>query len=164
MLAADRDNIGAVATAKNALSFICALNDISTAQYTSVRVNAALEAMRRQHKHQIRKAAGITPNMVKAIMDAYGHFRRDGRPQQQWELAIGAAIAIGFKLLLRYGDLSRCRWVEGFCEVFPTHVRFYLDGRKNDMYGGNFQDVAAPAEHNESGVYHLCVGRGARSL
>jgi hypothetical protein len=60
-------------------------------------------------------------------------------------------------LLLRYDDLSRCRWDEGFCEVFPTHVRFYLDGRKNDMYGGNFLDVAAPAEHNESGVYHLCV-------
>jgi hypothetical protein len=37
--------------------------------------------------------------------------------------------------------------------VFPTHVHFYLDGRKNDMYGGNFLDVAAPTEHNESGVY-----------
>ena len=45
---------------------------------------------------------------------------------------IGACIGIGFKLLLRYDDLKRCRWGVDYCEVFPTHARFYLDGRKNN--------------------------------
>ena len=49
-----------------------------------------------------------------------------------WELAIGAAICLGYKLLLRYDDLKRCRWDAGYCEVFPTHIRFFLDGRKNN--------------------------------
>ena len=78
-LATDQDNIGAVSVAKNALSFICAYNDLPTDTYTSLRTNAALEAMRRKHKHQTKKAAGLTVNMVKAIMEAFG-FERPKRP------------------------------------------------------------------------------------
>ena len=70
---------------------------------------------------------------------------------------IGACIGIGFKLLWRYDDLKRCRWIDDYCDVFPTHARFYLDGRKNNQYGGNFLDVARPRDEAVLGVYHVCV-------
>ena len=70
---------------------------------------------------------------------------------------IGACIGIGFELLLRYDYLKRCRWDDDYCDVFPTHVRFYLDGRKNNQYGGNFLDVARPPDEAVLGVYHVCV-------
>jgi hypothetical protein len=156
-LAKDQDNIGAVTVAKSALSFICSYNDLPTLEYHSMRANAALEAMRRRHKHQVKKAAGLSVNMVKGIMEAFGHVRPDRPARQQWPLAVATSIGLGFKLLLRYDDLRRCRYDRGYCEVFPTHIRFYLDGRKNNMYGGDFLDVAAPADPRERGVYHLCV-------
>jgi hypothetical protein len=156
-LAKGQDNIGAVRVSKNALSFICTFNDIPTLEYQSMRVNAALEAMRRKHKHQVKKAAGLTVSMVRAIIEAFGVASPTRPAHRQWRLAVGTSIGLGFKLLLRYDDLKRCRWDDGFCEVFPTHVRFYLDGRKNNQYGGNFLDVAKPKDPRERGVYHLCV-------
>ena len=93
--------------------------------------------------------------MAAAILGGYG-FERRGRPAaRQWELMAGACIGIGFMFLLRYGDVVRCRWGEGFCDVFPTHIRFYLDGRKNNQYGGNFLDIARPEDPNTVGVYHV---------
>jgi len=156
-LAKDQDNIGAVSAAKSSFSFICAYNDLPTSEYSSLRVNAALETMRRKHKHQVKKAAGLTVGMVRAIMDEFGSPLPHLEAKRQWRLAVGASIALGFKLLLRYDDLKRCRWDPGYCEVFPTHIRFYLDGRKNNMYGGDFLDVAAPAVPEEFGVYHICL-------
>ena len=116
---------------------MCSFNDIDTHAYASKRVNAPLEAMRRRHKHQIRKAAGVTKKMVGAVMATYAGECADGSRHQRarhghWELATGAAIALGCKLLPRYDDLKRCRWDAGYCEVFPTHIRFFLDGRKNN--------------------------------
>jgi hypothetical protein len=109
MLATERDNIGAVAMAKSALSFICAFNDLPTIRYSSLRTNAALESMKRKHKHQTRKTENVTVDMVRTIMDAYGFVRTERPAREQWELALGAAIAIAFKLLLRYSDIRRCR-------------------------------------------------------
>ena len=51
----------------------------------------------------------------------------------------------------------RCRWDVGYCDVFPTYIRFYLDGRKNSQYGGDFWDVAAPEKPGEMGVYHIAL-------
>ena len=84
--------------------------------------------------------------MFAAILGGYG-FERRGRPAaRQWELMAGACIGIGFMFLLRYGDVVRCRWGEGFCDVFPTHIRFYLDDRENSQYGGNYLDIARPED------------------
>ena len=38
-----------------------------------------------------------------------------------------------------------------------THIRFYLDGRKNNQYGDNFLDVARPEDPDVLGVYHACL-------
>ena len=124
------DTTGGEAMAKSALRMICIYNDPPNIAYTRLRVNAALEAMRRSHRQQTRKAAGLTIPMVGAILVGSG-FVWPGRPAtRQWELMIGVSIGLGFKLLLRYGDLRRCYWDEGSCEVFVTHIRLYRDGRK----------------------------------
>ena len=119
-------------------------------------MNAALEAMRRIHRHQIHKVAGISVRLVSAIMEHYGHLRPDRPASKQWELAVATGIAVAFKLLLRGDDLRRCRWDEGFCEIHPTYARFFIDGRKNNVYGGQFLDIAIPAD-GSNGVYQLCV-------
>ena len=151
------DTVGGVAQAKSALGMICSFNDLPTAVYTSMRVNAALESMRRSHRHQTRKAAGLSVDMVGVILIDFGFVRSDRPLTHQWELMIGVSIGLGFKLLLRYGDLKRCRWDVSYCEVFVTHIRFYLDGRNNNHYGGNFLDVARPEDPSMLGVYHACL-------
>ena len=107
-VAVERGCIGAVATAKNALSYLCSNNGHDPRAYESARTIAPLEAMRRLHAAQVKKAAGITPPQVNTALHKYagprGDRSRDGRKRfGQWELAIGAAICLGYKLLLRYG-------------------------------------------------------------
>ena len=51
----------------------------------------------------------------------------------------------------------RCRWDVGYCDVFPTYIRFYLGGRKNSQYGGDFWDVAVLEKPGEMGVYHIAL-------
>ena len=155
LLGKERNTVGAVATAKTAASMICSLNGHATEMYDTAKVNAPIEAVKRRNCRQRKKAAGLTPNMVAAIIRKYGYLRKGRRPEHQWEMAIGAAIAVGFKILLRYDDLVRARWDDGYCEVSDTHARFYLDGRKNNQYGGNFLDIAKP--ENGKGVYDLVV-------
>ena len=123
--------------------------------YDTAKVNATIETVKRRNRRQVKKAAGLTPNMISAIIRKYGYPRQGRRPEHQWEMAIGVAVAVGFKILLRYDDLVRARWNDGYCEVLETHVRFYLDGRKNNQYGGNFLDIAKPEKGK--GIYDLVV-------
>ena len=44
-----------------------------------------------------------------------------------------------------------------WCGIFPTHVRFYIDGRKNNKYMGSFLDIAIPASGRAPSVYHAAV-------
>ena len=102
--------------------------------YDTAKVNATIETVKRRNRRQVKEAAGLTPNMISAIIRKYGYPRQGRRPEHQREMAIGVAVAVGFKILLRYDDLVRARWNDGYCEVLETHVRFYLDGRKNNQY------------------------------
>ena len=120
---------GGVAMTKGALGMTCTCNDLPTIAYKGPRVNSAHEAMRRSHRQQTPKAAGITPPMTGAALDGYGFVRPDRPATRQWQLMTGASIGIASKLLLRDDDLNRCRWEEGSCEVFETHIRYNLDGR-----------------------------------
>ena len=58
-------------------------------------------------------------------MNKFGEARYDEVADKQCDFAFSTAVCIGFKMLLRYDDLCRCRWDKGFCEIFPTHIRFY---------------------------------------
>ena len=153
----DRDNVGAPTTTKSAMSLLCSMNKIDGAPYNTLRATAAIDAARREHKHVAKKSAGLTVNMVAAINRLFS-FERVGRaPNAQWEFAIGTAISLAFKILLRYDDLARCLWDPDFCDIFYTHVRYYVEGRKNDAHGCAFLDVARPADDNPGGVYFLLV-------
>ena len=154
-LSKERNTVGAVTMAKNAASTIGSLNGHAAGVYDTAKVNATIETVKRRNRRQVKKAAGLTPNMISAIIRKYGYPRQGRRPEHQWEMAIGVAVAVGFKILLRYDDLVRARWNDGYCEVLETHVRFYLDGRKNNQYGGNFLDIAKPEKGK--GIYDLVV-------
>ena len=45
----ESDRAGGAALTKSALSLICSFNNLPTADYTSLRANAALESMQRPH-------------------------------------------------------------------------------------------------------------------
>ena len=76
--------------------------------------------------------------MVERIMNKFGEVRDDEAADRQRDFAFGTAVCIGFKILLRYDDLSRCRWDKGLREILRTHITFYLSGRKNKKYKGEF--------------------------
>ena len=44
-----------------------------------------------------------------------------------------------------------------YCDVFLTHVRYFLDGRKNLQYGCAMLDVARPEDGTPDGVYFMLV-------
>ena len=151
--ATTRDNTGAVSTALNALTALCELNGWRSDIYHARLTLAPVDAMRRLHRTQTKKSEGLRTTHVASILDAYVF-----KPiVATWPLAIGTAIGIGFKLLLRYDDLRRCRWDDGYCDIFPLHIRFYLDGRKNNQYRGNMLDIAIPLDPKIRGVYHACL-------
>ena len=50
------------------MSVVCSFNDLSTAVYTSLRANAALDSVRRSHRRKTRKAAGLSVDMVGEIL------------------------------------------------------------------------------------------------
>ena len=129
-----RDRVGAVAMVKNVASTICYLNGHAADAYDTAKVNATIETVKRRNRRRIKKAAGLTPNMTSAIIRKYGYPRQERRPEHQWEMAIGVAVAVGFKILRHYDDLVRARCDNGYCEVLEPHVRFYLDGRKSNKY------------------------------
>jgi hypothetical protein len=46
-----------------------------------------------------------------------------------------------FKPMKRYGDFLNLLLDLVYCDVFLTHVRYFLDGRKNLQYGCAMMDV-----------------------
>ena len=77
----------------------CSFNDLPTRIYTGMRVNATLESMRRTHRHQARKVAGLTVDMVSATLIGFCFVRPNRPPALQWELMTGVSIGLVFKLL-----------------------------------------------------------------
>jgi hypothetical protein len=148
----ERDNIGAPTTTKNAINLFCSMNDLDPAPYNTLRVTAEVEAARRDHNHVVKKSAGLTAGKMWHISRWYA-FARPGRARElQWEFAFGTATSIAFKILLRYDDLARCIWDPDYCDVFHTHVRFNVEGRKNEAHECAFLDVSRPADDNPDGI------------
>ena len=160
-LGVERNKVGALSVAKNALAIICSMNGVDRSQYNNLQATAALEAMRREHRSVTKKAAALTAGMVRAINRRYSYLR-PGRPDNmQWEFAIGGAVSAAFKLMARYDNLVKLLWDPDFCDVFFTHVRYFLDGRKNLQHGCAMLDVARPEDDTPDGVYFVLV-RGKR--
>ena len=156
-VALECDNAGAVAVARNAATCLGNLNGWDTDHFSKGIAAVPGDAMRRRHRSQVKKSAGLKVKHIKRIMEEFCFIRPNRPTENQWELVIGTAIAIAFKLLLRYDCLCRCRWDDGFCDVRSTHVTFFLDKRKNHQARGNRLTVARQEDRTEPGVYDLCV-------
>ncbi len=65
--------------------------------------------MARISRHQIEKSAGLTLVMVRRIMEVYS-YARPTTPEKPWELAIGTAIVVAFKVFARWDDGAQLRW------------------------------------------------------
>ena len=118
---------------------------------------APIDAARRQFRRPTKKTAGLSLRRVARIMGLLGHEKTGHADDHQRKLAFSATAAIGFKPLLRFEDLGRCRWDEGSCDESPIHVPLYLSHRKNHQNRGQFLDIACPADPSVRGVYHSCV-------
>jgi hypothetical protein len=104
-----------------------------------LRVTAAVEATRRDHKHLVIKSAGLTVGLMWRISRRHA-FAKPGRARElQLEFAFGTALSVALKILLRYDDLARCLWDPDYCNVFHTHVRFYVEGRKTRRMGALYR-------------------------
>ena len=66
-------------------------------------------------------------------------------------------MSVAFKILLRYGNLAQCHSGPGYCDVFNTHVRFYVEGPKNAAHECALLDIARPAGDNPGGIYFAAV-------
>jgi len=63
----------------------------------------------------------------------------------------------------RYNDFMNLLLDLVYCDVFLSHVRYFLDGRKNLQYGCAMLDVARPEDGTPDDVYFMLV-RGKRSF
>jgi hypothetical protein len=137
--------------------FLSSARAARTLRNYRLRITAAFEAARRDHKHVVKKSAGLTVGMIWLISRRHA-FAQPGRARElQWEFAFGSAVSVAFKILLRYGDLARCLWDHGYCDEFHTHVCFYVEGRKNAAHGCAFWGIARPAGDNPDGIYFVNV-------
>ena len=145
---------GAVATARGAFLHLCRINAWDKTPFTSGIALIPGQALLRLNRHQVKKSEGLTLEMVTCIFRRYC-FARIGRSRHmQWELAIGVAIVVSFKVFARWDDARQLRWDVGYFEITEVYVRFYLEHRKNAQYNGNFVDIAIPAS-GERGAYHV---------
>jgi len=143
-----------VATARGALLHLCRVNAWDKAPFTSGISLVPGQALLRLNRHQTKKSEGLTLEMVTQILHRYC-FARSGRHRSgQWELAIGVAIVVSFKVFARWDDARQLRWDPDYFEITAVYVRFYLEHRKNAQHSGNFVDVAIP-ESGERGAYHV---------
>ena len=159
LLGSRRGNASAPAAAVAAANMVSRLNHWNLDYNRTIAV-APQQQQARMHKSATNKVAAIEAEHVMAILSVYV-FSNVSAATVPWALTIACSIGLGFKLLLRYDDLTKCRWDPGFCEVFLTspagpYIRFFLSGRKNDQYRGSFLDVAAPL-NGLRGLFHALL-------
>ena len=153
--ASTNDTHGVVAAARQALLHLARVNGWPEEPYASGVSLIPLAAILRLTRHQVKKSAGLTLEMAHQILITYCWVRPEVSASGQWELAIGVAIVVAYKVLARWDDLSRLRWDEDYCEIHTLYVRFYLDKRKNAQAAGNFVEVARPRDPDLFGAYHV---------
>jgi hypothetical protein len=92
--------------------------------------------------------------MVTRILHMYCFKRANRSRSGQWELAIGVAIVVSFKVFARWDDARQLRWDSNYFEITDVYVRFFLEHRKNAQHNGNFVDIAIPSS-GARGAYHV---------
>lgn len=156
------DTEGSAADARGAIGFIATVNAGRGWNRSAIlggRAALPLEALRRRHAHAVSKAPGLPASFVRLIIERYVIVRSDLPWDLQWRLAVGVAIGAAFKLMARYADMRFVRYDSDKFIVFGTHVRVFISERKTHVYGGQWIDIAKPADAS-FGVYHaLLIGK-----
>ena len=156
------DTIGSVAEARAAIGLLGTCNGGRGWDRASIlggRAALPLEALRRRHAHAVDKAPGLPKAAVHAILMRFAFVRPDLTWELQWRLAIGVAIGTAFKLMARYADMRFVMYDVGAFVAFDTHIRIYVSERKTHVYGGQWIDIARPAD-GSWGVYDaLLLGK-----
>jgi len=156
-LALYRGNVGALSDARGALLHLYRVNSWTPAPYREGAPTVPMAAMRRICRHRIRKTAGLSWELVRAILERLAWPRPGRDADLQWELALGCAIVTAYKLMARYDELAQLRWEAAFCQVEPERVQFWVETRKTHQEGGDVLDVARPFNPSERGVYHAIL-------
>ena len=155
------DTVGSVAKARSALSYLCVVNGWDKETILSGRAAIPLDALRRRHRHEVRKTPGLTLECTTAILGLYCKVEPGVPAQRQWRFAVGTAIGTAFKVLARYDDIRQCRYDPGFFEITPWFIRILLLSRKNEQFECTWLEVARPQDPTKFGVYHaLCIAHG----
>ena len=157
----DRGNLGAMQQAREALNLLGKLNAWPPGLKEGV-ASVPIDAARRLFRHQVRKVRGLERIHVEAIFVAYVWWRPGVGTEHQWELAVGLAIVVGYKVWARYNDLAQMRFDDDFCIVFATHIDFKIPHRKNKQFLGDTVTVARPADPAVRGAYHALLEAKAR--
>jgi hypothetical protein len=156
------DTEGSAADARSAIGFIATVNagrGWNRADILGGRAALPLEALRRRHAHAVCKAPGLPASIVRKIIDRYVRVRSDLAWDLQWRLAVGIAIGAAFKLMARYADMRFVSYDNDKFLVFDTHLRIFISERKTHVYGGQWIDIAKPADCS-FGVYNaLLIGK-----
>jgi hypothetical protein len=161
-LSSEVNTIGSASDARQALGFLATVNANRGWARDSMlggRAAVPIEALRRRHAHAIDKAPGLPADVVRLVLNRYVVARTELPWDLQWRLAIGVAIGAAFKLMARYADMRVVVYDDDRFETFDLYIRVYLSGRKTHVYGGQWIDVAKPAD-DSFGVYHaLLLGK-----
>ena len=160
------DTVGSATDARAAIGFIADVNaDKGWARDALLGGRAAIpiEALRRRHTHDVRKAPGLPPDAVRAILQSYAFVRPDLPWQQQWRLAFGISVGAALKTMARYSDSAVLRYDEGFFVAYPTHVDVKFWSRKTHAFESHWVTIARPLD-GSFGVYDaLIVGKAVFS-
>ena len=148
------DTIGAVECARNAISYLCVVNNWDKGLILGGRAGLPLAALQRRHVHQLRKTAGLTRRQVRAIMRDFTEEGAERRASRQWRLAIGIAIGTSYKVLARYDDLRQLRYDDDFFWSTANLITLLCRTRKNNQELCTHLCVARPENSTERGVYH----------
>ena len=160
-LADTRNTVGAATAARQAASYLCNINGWDPVLVLSPRTAIPLDALRRRHRHAVKKSPGLTLECVSAIVHAFCRVEPGVPPSHQWRFAVGTGIGTAFKLLARYDDISKCRYDPGYFEITVWFIRILLITRKNNQLESTWLEIARPADPAAFGVYHaLVIGHG----
>ena len=145
----ERCNAGSATAAYDAIQYLGSLNTWPGWRESKALITAPEQYAKRQYGKAPRKAEAMYLESVTRVMTVYCRTSND-----TWSYVLGAAIVLQYKCALRYSDLAKLRYDEEWCTVYPTHIRFYLERRKTAQYGGEWIDVAKPAD-STTGAYDV---------
>jgi hypothetical protein len=133
----ERRNKSAAKSAVDAINYVRRLNGIADFS-ASLAIKGTLKAAVLAFSGPTKKAPEITIDFVADIVLACC---ADGQPD--WRFMFGVSILALFFGMCRFSDLARLRYDPGYMDGFGTHIRVFIDHRKNDpLWKGHFFDVA----------------------